>query len=410
VTRSLPIVILAAVLSLGVAGAVMAGWDWHWQHVASGNAHEVALDAVIGHPIYELDATDDRALADYATDIFIGRVLDQTGAAGARTSAPGQELPQSQFAVEVLQLLKGQAAGVVTVNQVGGLDQQAHQIMLLEGDALLHPGASELFLVVSVPERGWYQIVAAGHGHLSADDPAQWKTLIDRFAQASDKPIDFIRFNGAVFLSSAYFAEDIPPASVAPLGPEDLGPVVGQVTTNWIDEIDEINYPNEPCYWDTPDGTAPRLAPGDDIYAVRGFATTFRLAARHEGKLLSYQVWCNDEAQVGADLFDIYDRVTRISVTADLSESSGFAVIDDRATVARLVDMLLEGQVIPEELSSMAPVTHQMIFYLDDGSTFRASAAPGEFLWGLGAVTVPAEFTETLDRAWTSYPGAKAPD
>jgi hypothetical protein len=51
-----------------------------------------------------------------------------------------------------------------------------------------------------------------------------------------------------------------------------------------------------------------------------------------------------------------------------------------------------------------------MIFYLDDGSTFRASAAPGEFLWGLGAVTVPAEFTETLDRAWTSYPGAKAPD
>ena len=299
---------------------------------------------------------------------------------------------------------------MVTVNQVGGLDQQAHQIMLLEGDALLRPGASELFLVVSVPERGWYQIVAAGHGHLSADDPAQRKTLIDRFAQATDEPIDFIRFNGAVYLSTAYFAEDMPPAPVSPLGLEDLGPVVGQVVTNWIDENDEINYPNEPCYWDTPDGTAPRLAPGDDIYAVRGFATTFRLAARHEGELVSYQVWCNDDAQVGADLFDIYDRVTRISVTADLSESSGFAVIDDRATVARLVDMLLEGQVIPEELSSMAPVTHQMIFYLDDGSTFRASAAPGEFLWGLGAVTVPAEFTETLDRAWASYPGAKAPD
>ena len=59
----------------------------------------------------------------------------------------------------------------MTVNQVGGLDQQARQIMLLEGDALLRPGASELFLAVSVPERGWYQIVAAGHGHLSADDP-----------------------------------------------------------------------------------------------------------------------------------------------------------------------------------------------------------------------------------------------
>jgi hypothetical protein len=143
---------------------------------------------------------------------------------------------------------------------------------------------------------------------------------------------------------------------------------------------------------------------------VRGYATTFRLAARQAGELVSYQVWCNDEAEVGADLFDIYDRVNRISVTADVSESSGFAVIEDRQTVARLVAMLLEGRVIPEELSTMAPVTHQLIFHLDDGSTFRASAAPGELLWGLGAVTVPAAFTETLDNAWTSEPGEEASD
>ena len=411
-TRPLIIVIITAGIFLGLEaiGGVMAGRHWHLQPAAGGNPREVVPDAGIGHPIYELDPTDDRALAAYATDIFIGRVRHQTGAAGAPTSAPGQELPQSQFAVEVLHLVKGQAAGMVTINQVGGFDQQTHQIMLLEGDALLRPGASELFLAVSVPERGWYQIVAAGHGHLSADDPAQRKMLIDRFTQAIDEPIDFIRFNGAVYLSTAYFAEDIPPAPAPALGPEDLGPAVDQVVTNWVDENDEILYPNEPCYWDTSDGTAPRLAPGDDIYAVRGYATTFRLAARHQGELVSYQIWCNDEAQVGADLFDIYDRVNRISVTADLSESSGFAVIEDRATVARLVDMLLAGRVIPEELSSMAPVTHQLIFHLDDGSTFRASAAPGELLWGLGAVTVPAAFTETLDRAWASDPGEEAAD
>jgi hypothetical protein len=223
-------------------------------------------------------------------------------------------------------------------------------------------------------------------------------------AQATDEPIDFIRFNGAVYLSIAYLAEDIPPAAHSSLAPGDLGPVVGEVVTNWIDGNDEVLYPNEPCYWDTPDGTAPQLTPGDDIHAVRGYATTFRLAARHEGGLIAYQVWCNDEAEVGADLFDIFDRVDHISVTADLSESSGFALIDDRATIARLVSMLLEGRVIPEELSSTAPITHQLIFHLDDGSTFRASAAPGELLWGLGAVTVPAAFTETLDRAWASGP------
>jgi hypothetical protein len=229
-------------------------------------------------------------------------------------------------------------------------------------------------------------------------------------SQATGEPIDFIRFNGAVYLSTAYLAEDSPSAPYSPLAPGDLGPVVGEVVTNWIDGNDEILYPNEPCYWDTPDGTAPSLAPGDDIHAVRDYATTFRLAARHDGDFVAYQVWCNDQAEVGADLFDIYERVNRISVTADLSESSGFAVIEDRATVARLVSMLLEGRVIPEELSSMAPVTHQLIFHLDDGSSFRASAAPGEFLWGLGAITVPAAFTETLDRVLESYPGEVAPD
>ncbi len=406
-TRSLVVVILTIGLTIAAIGAVMA--SWHSQQADGGNEHEVVAEAGICHPIFTLDPSDDRALATYATDIFTGRILSQTGAAGAPTSAPGQALPQSQFAVEVLHLVKGQAEGIVTVNQVGGLDAQTRQLLLLEGDALLRPGTSELFLVVSVPERGWYQIVAAGHGHLPAHDPARRQMLIDRFVQATAEQIDFIHFNGAVYLSTAYF-EDSPPAADTPLAPEDLGPVVSQVITNWVDENDEMLYPNEPCYWDNPDGTAPRLAPGDDIHAVRGYATTFRLAARRDGELVAYQVWCSDAAQVGADLFDIYDRVNRISVTADLSESSGFAVIEDRATVVRLVDMLLEGRVIPEELSSMAPVTHQLIFHLDDGSTFRTSAAPGELLWGLGAVTVPAAFTETLDRAWASYPGQDAPD
>src|SRR5215207_9030084 len=127
--RSLIVVALAAVLSLGVAGAAVAGWQW--QHAAGGNGSYAVSDVGIGHPLYDLDPRDDRALAAYATDIFIGRVLDQTGAAGAPTSAPGQELPQSQFAVEVLHVVKGQAGGVVTVNQVGGLDTQVGELMQL---------------------------------------------------------------------------------------------------------------------------------------------------------------------------------------------------------------------------------------------------------------------------------------
>jgi hypothetical protein len=416
---ALLILMLAAGLSLAGMGEVLARW-----HAGQGEESSVA----IAHADYAFDPSDDRALAAYATDVFVGRVLKQVSATGAPTSAPGQEMPQTQYAVEVVETIKGDAAGVVTVNQVGGVDAQSQQPMALAGDAPLAPGSSDLFLVVHVPERGWYQIAAGGYGHLAADDPAQRETLVARFGLAlaeapegaapedrvssvygsQDDPaaIDFIVFNGAVYLSAVYFAEDSRETPFTPIGIQELGPVVGEVVTNWVDSDDMLTYPNEPCSWVSPDGTAPRLAPGDQIYAVRGYATTFRLAARHGDGFISYQVWCSNEAEVGADLFDIYDRVDRISVTEDLSESSGWATIDDPATVAGLVGMLLEGAVIPEEAASTAPITHQMIVHLDDGTTFRASAAPGEFLWGLGAVEAPAEFTDTLHVAWEMRRGA----
>jgi hypothetical protein len=219
----------------------------------------------------------------------------------------------------------------------------------------------------------------------------------------ANPPVDFIRFNGAIYLSSAYFAQGGEAMEYHPLDADDLGPVVGVVVSDQIDPGDESAYPNEPCYWRTPDGTAPRLAAGDDIYAVRSYATTFRLAARQDGEMVLYQVWCNDQAEVGADLFDIFERVERIEVTGDLSEQSGWAVIAEPATLDALVGMLLSGAVVPEELASTAPVTHQLIIYLDDGTNFRASVAPGEFLWGLGVIQAPAAFGAALDAAWTGY-------
>ena len=182
-TRSLVFVILAVALSLAVVSGVLERWPS--ARAPGMNALDPIEDVGIGHPIYAIDPRDDRAMAAYATDIFFGRVLGQTGNTGAPTSAPGQEVPQSQFAVEVLHAVKGEVKGVVTINQVGGLDAQAKRMMLLEGDALLRPGESAMFLVVHVPAMEWYQIVAAGHGHLPADDPFERATLVDRFTQAA---------------------------------------------------------------------------------------------------------------------------------------------------------------------------------------------------------------------------------
>ena len=412
------LLVSASALLVGAGGAT-GGWP---AGSRIGSGFSAADDAVVAQPMYSLDPNDDREMAAYATDIFVGRVLATSGAVGAPTTAPGADLPQTQYAVEVVQTSKGDAAGVVTVNQVGGIDAQSGQVFLLAGDAPVQPGASELFLTVDVPERGWHQIVAGGFGHLAADDPAQLAALVARFdnalaegpadavprpgaassasGQVDSEPIDFITFNGAVYLAAGYFAEASAAVPVVDLGPRDVGPVVGEVITNWVDGGAALAYPNEPCAWDAPDGTAPRLSPGDQLYAVRGYATTFRLAARRGDGFASYQVWCNEEAEVGADLFDIYDRVVRISLTEDLSEASGWAEIDDPATVAALVGMLLEGAVIPEDLAATAPISHQLIVHLDDGTAFRASVAPGEFLWGLGAVAAPAAFTDILHDAW----------
>jgi hypothetical protein len=219
-------------------------------------------------------------------------------------------------------------------------------------------------------------------------------------AHPASAAVDVIRFDDAVYLSSAYLAQGGEAAGYQPLDMRDLGPIVGHVATNRVDSAAAAAYPNEPCYWELPDGTAPRLQPGDAIYAVGDFATTFRLAAIHDGEAILYQAWCSDDARVGADLFDIYGRVERISVTGDLSERTGFATIDQRETLDALVDMLLSGRIIPEELASDAPVTYQLIIHLDDGTTFRASTARGEFLWGLSVVELPPAFEEALARAW----------
>ena len=57
-TRSL-IIILTAGLLFGLSGGVMAGWH---RQALGGNPHQVVADAGIGHPIYKLDPTDNRAL------------------------------------------------------------------------------------------------------------------------------------------------------------------------------------------------------------------------------------------------------------------------------------------------------------------------------------------------------------
>lgn len=130
------------------------------------------------HPLYAFDPRNDVKLAAAATDIFVGRVVARVSDEGRQTSVPEYEIAQTQFAVEVIQVVKGTAAGTVVVNQ---LDRR-HE------DRPLRPGEESLFVTEFEPEYGWHSIIFDRFGHLSIAGPADRVALVARFAQAAAAP------------------------------------------------------------------------------------------------------------------------------------------------------------------------------------------------------------------------------
>ncbi len=142
-------------------------------------------------PSWSFDVGDKRRLAGFSTDVFIGRVVGQAGTEGRPTSKPGTTLPYTQFTVEVLHNLKGDATGTVTVSQEGGYI--GDELVLVNNDPLLTAGRTYLLVTVHSAEKGWYQIVAPGPGNLAIADAAQRATLVGEFERAVREQIPYDR-------------------------------------------------------------------------------------------------------------------------------------------------------------------------------------------------------------------------
>jgi hypothetical protein len=184
--------LVLAVVALALAGAVsLSTWARY-----RGDSRRPEIPVVYGHPAYAFDPRNDAVLAANATDIFVGRVTAVSGNVGAPTSVPGQSVPQTQYAVEVRTAIKGDAKGTVTVNQIGGYDATIGATFLFEGDRFLAVGDTVVLVTAFVAERGWYQLVAAGYGHLRANDAGLRASLIERFAVAAGVPVPVERPEG----------------------------------------------------------------------------------------------------------------------------------------------------------------------------------------------------------------------
>lgn len=112
--------------------------------------------------------------------------------------------------------------------------------------------------------------------------------------------LNFVQFHGIRY--------DIPTIPVGRTPTEDdLGPTFATVRFNVADNVDDPHYQLQ-------DGDAAYLAAGTPVYSVKGYATTFRLAAQWAGQLSFYEANANPHATTGGDLLDVAGKVSSIGL------------------------------------------------------------------------------------------------
>jgi hypothetical protein len=197
--------------------------------------------------------------------------------------------------------------------------------------------------------------------------------------------LDFVTFDGIDYIRF----QDEPGRA---LTRDDLGMEFATVACS-------IGEDNRSCSYGL-DGGAAFLPAGTKMYAVRGYATEFRLAAVWRDHVYLYQAWRNSRARVGAALFDIAGKVATIDVRIGepTAEAPGKpAVIAARADVDALVEMIARGPARRPLAHAVGETRYWLTFWLADGTTLGRAYFP-EANEVMGGVIVPGEFRVLLDR------------
>lgn len=113
--------------------------------------------------------------------------------------------------------------------------------------------------------------------------------------------IDFVRANGITYIGGNYTADE---RLGRPITDADLGAEQFRVTRRLADSGGSAES----------DGDAAFVPVGEPVYAVKGYAPMFRLAARRDGRLVLYEADTNPSAKLGRDLLDIDGKVRSIAL------------------------------------------------------------------------------------------------
>jgi hypothetical protein len=148
------------------------------------------------------------------------------------------------------------------------------------------------------------------------------------------------------------------------------------------------------------DAAAAFMPAGTRMYAVRGYATEFRLAAVWKDRIFLYQAWRNPRAKVGGALYELAGKVRAIDVQRGRptpAEASARARVTSPRDAEALVEMIVHGAVRPPQAHAVGEPRYWLTFWFADGTTLGRAYFPqtGELM---GGVVVPGEFQTILER------------
>ncbi len=144
------------------------------------------------------------------------------------------------------------------------------------------------------------------------------------------------------------------------------------------------------------DGDAAYVDEGKPIYSIEGYSPEFRLVARVDAELYLFEADTNPNAETGADLLDIGDKVEYIGINSPVDGITELASITEQELVSSLVEMALNAPV-DQSFSSRGSRQLVIVFYLSDGTFVKRSFRPDDGLLSRG-ILLPDEFWEIMQQ------------
>lgn len=164
---SLLIVLTVAALIMGIIYAMKS-------FVAS------RLETVSTHVSWVIDINNPREVVGYANNVFIGKVVRETGV----YFMGGSSIPHTSFSVTVLKNIKGELPSTVEVRQGGGVNKQTNELILVDKESILKIDGVYLFATTRQGNDVPWQYLLGGYEKIYLHDASIKERVIREYEQA----------------------------------------------------------------------------------------------------------------------------------------------------------------------------------------------------------------------------------